>query len=179
MLLRGLDVGGNHVPALSNTDVLASTPCRIETFLSVIISFVENSSLAVVQTRLTTWGIAGYEAAIEVNTGPYWKYYFICSAYCGGLWLASLRVMQEIATILGFPDEATKYLKILNNGKKAYHSLLWNGKMLLKFWYYSGTKFKVLCRTWTHKTEVFVFETNSFVRWHPSCCLPLSFSSAA
>lgn len=136
MLLRGLDVGGNHVPALSNTDVLASTPCRIETFLSVIISFVENSSLAVVQTRLTTWGIAGYEAAIEVNTGPYWKYYFICSAYCGGLWLASLRVMQEIATILGFPDEATKYLKILNNGKKAYHSLLWNGKMLLKFWYY-------------------------------------------
>lgn len=49
------------------------------------------------------------------------------SAYCGGLWLASLRVMQEIATVLGFPDEATKYVKILTNGKRAYHSLLWNG----------------------------------------------------
>lgn len=51
------------------------------------------------------------------------------SAYCGGLWLAALRVMQEISTILGFPDDAAKYAKILANGKKAYHSLLWNGKM--------------------------------------------------
>ncbi|XP_068685354.1 non-lysosomal glucosylceramidase-like isoform X1 [Montipora capricornis] len=49
------------------------------------------------------------------------------SAYCGGLWLAALRVMQEISTILGFPDDAAKYANILANGKKAYHSLLWNG----------------------------------------------------
>ena len=67
---------------------------------------------------------------------------FDSSAYCGGLWLASLRVMQEIATILGFPDEATKYTKILNNGKKAYHSLLWNGKMLLVFICYSKGSFQ-------------------------------------
>jgi len=40
--------------------------------------------------------------------------------------------MQEIATVLGFPDEATKYVKILTNGKRAYHSLLWNGKYHLK-----------------------------------------------
>ena len=51
------------------------------------------------------------------------------SAYCGGLWLAALRVMQEISTILGFHDDAAKYANILANGKKAYHSLLWNGKM--------------------------------------------------
>ncbi|XP_073242353.1 non-lysosomal glucosylceramidase-like isoform X1 [Porites lutea] len=49
------------------------------------------------------------------------------SAYCGGLWLASLRVMQEIAVVLEFPDEAKRYAKILSKGKKAYHSLLWNG----------------------------------------------------
>ena len=37
--------------------------------------------------------------------------------------------MQEIATILGFPDDAAKYANILASGKKAYHSLLWNGRM--------------------------------------------------
>lgn len=37
--------------------------------------------------------------------------------------------MQEISIILGFPDDAAKYANILANGKKAYHSLLWNGKM--------------------------------------------------
>ena len=53
--------------------------------------------------------------------------FLVISAYCGGLWLASLRVMQEIAVVLEFPDEAKRYAKILSNGKKAYHSLLWNG----------------------------------------------------
>jgi len=49
------------------------------------------------------------------------------SAYCGGLWLASLRVMQEIAKVLEIPDEAAKYVNMLKRGKKAYHELLWNG----------------------------------------------------
>ena len=55
--------------------------------------------------------------------------WFLCSAYCGGLWLASLRVMQEIANVLGIPDEAAKYVNILKKGKKAYHALLWNGNL--------------------------------------------------
>lgn len=54
----------------------------------------------------------------------------LSSAYCGGLWLASLRVMQEIANVLGVPDEAVKYVNILKRGKKAYHALLWNGNLL-------------------------------------------------
>lgn len=49
------------------------------------------------------------------------------SAYCGGLWLASLRVMQEIAQVLGVPNEALKYVNILKRGKRAYNKLLWNG----------------------------------------------------
>ena len=53
------------------------------------------------------------------------------SAYCGGLWLASLRVMQEMANVLGIPDEAAKYVNILKRGKKAYHTLLWNGNLSL------------------------------------------------
>ena len=54
---------------------------------------------------------------------------FIHSAYCGGLWLASLRVMQEIADVLGVPEEAVKYVNTLKRGKKAYNALLWNGKL--------------------------------------------------
>lgn len=49
------------------------------------------------------------------------------SAYCGGLWLASLRVMQEIGHELGVPEEAVKYINTLKRGKKAYNKLLWNG----------------------------------------------------
>ena len=37
--------------------------------------------------------------------------------------------MQEIANVLGVPDEAAKYVNILKRGKKAYHALLWNGKL--------------------------------------------------
>ena len=50
------------------------------------------------------------------------------SAYCGSLWLAALRVMAEIATILDYPEERDKYMNILEHGKKAYIKLLWNGK---------------------------------------------------
>lgn len=53
----------------------------------------------------------------------------LSSAYCGGLWLASLRVMQEIANVLEVPDEAVKYVNILKRGKKAYHAVLWNGNL--------------------------------------------------
>ncbi|EDO31657.1 predicted protein, partial [Nematostella vectensis] len=69
---------------------------------------IENSGLA--DQTFDAWPV----------TGP--------SAYCGGLWLAALRVMAEIATILDFPDERGKYEKILARGKKAYERLLWNGK---------------------------------------------------
>ena len=37
--------------------------------------------------------------------------------------------MQEIANVLGIPDEAAKYVNILKRGKKAYHELLWNGNL--------------------------------------------------
>ena len=56
-------------------------------------------------------------------------HWFLSSAYCGGLWLASLRVMQEIAKVLEIPDEAAKYVNMLKRGKKAYHELLWNGNL--------------------------------------------------
>ena len=53
--------------------------------------------------------------------------FFPRSAYCGGLWLAALRVMSEIAMILGCPGDSKKYNNILQRGKKAYERKLWNG----------------------------------------------------
>jgi hypothetical protein len=53
---------------------------------------------------------------------------FVCSAYCGGLWLAALRTMSEIAKVLSYPEDIKKYNNILQRGKKAYERKLWNGK---------------------------------------------------
>ena len=64
----------------------------------------------------------------EIFTYLYWLiYFFPRSAYCGGLWLAALRVMSEIAMILGCPGDSKKYNNILQRGKKAYERKLWNG----------------------------------------------------
>eukprot|EP01060_Flectonema_neradi_P000082 TRINITY_DN10069_c0_g1_i1.p1 TRINITY_DN10069_c0_g1~~TRINITY_DN10069_c0_g1_i1.p1 ORF type:complete len:856 (+),score=82.28 TRINITY_DN10069_c0_g1_i1:69-2636(+) len=47
------------------------------------------------------------------------------TAYCGGLWLASLRVMEEIANILGHESESAKYKALLAKAQRVY-STLWN-----------------------------------------------------
>ena len=53
--------------------------------------------------------------------------YIIGSAYCGGMWLASLRMMVEMATLLKKPDDADKYNEVLTRGKASYEAKLWNG----------------------------------------------------
>ncbi|XP_022105236.1 non-lysosomal glucosylceramidase-like [Acanthaster planci] len=50
------------------------------------------------------------------------------SAYCGGLWLAALRCMVEMAHILGHDTDASEYSAILDKGKVSYEAKLWNGK---------------------------------------------------
>jgi non-lysosomal glucosylceramidase len=50
------------------------------------------------------------------------------SAYCGGLHLASLKCVCEIAKLLNDYDIFEKYDKILNQAKKAYNDKLWNGQ---------------------------------------------------
>jgi non-lysosomal glucosylceramidase len=49
------------------------------------------------------------------------------SAYCGGLWLASLRAAEEIARALGDTASATKYHDWFTKGQATYVSKLWNG----------------------------------------------------
>ncbi|XP_053271886.1 non-lysosomal glucosylceramidase [Pleuronectes platessa] len=50
------------------------------------------------------------------------------SAYCGGLWLASLCVMCKMATLVDSEDTHQHYRDILERGSAAFDKLLWNGK---------------------------------------------------
>ncbi|XP_062239841.1 non-lysosomal glucosylceramidase [Platichthys flesus] len=50
------------------------------------------------------------------------------SAYCGGLWLASLCVMCKMATLVDSEDTHQHYRDILDRGSAAFDKLLWNGK---------------------------------------------------
>ncbi|GAB1288438.1 Non-lysosomal glucosylceramidase [Apodemus speciosus] len=55
-----------------------------------------------------------------VTTGP--------SAYCGGLWLAAVAVMVQMAVLCGAQDVQDKFASILCRGREAYERLLWNGR---------------------------------------------------
>ncbi|XP_011942482.1 PREDICTED: non-lysosomal glucosylceramidase isoform X2 [Cercocebus atys] len=55
-----------------------------------------------------------------VTTGP--------SAYCGGLWLAAVAVMVQMAALCGAQDIQDKFSSILHRGQEAYERLLWNGR---------------------------------------------------
>ncbi|NP_001411964.1 non-lysosomal glucosylceramidase isoform 2 [Mus musculus] len=55
-----------------------------------------------------------------VTTGP--------SAYCGGLWLAAVAVMVQMAVLCGAQDVQERFASILCRGREAYERLLWNGR---------------------------------------------------
>lgn len=52
----------------------------------------------------------------------------LISAYCGGLWLAAVAVMVQMAALCGTQDVQDKFSSILRRGKEAYERLLWNGE---------------------------------------------------
>lgn len=49
------------------------------------------------------------------------------SAYCGGLWLASLHCMSVMANLLDKPEDCIKYCDLLEKGKKSFEEKLWQG----------------------------------------------------
>lgn len=53
------------------------------------------------------------------------------SAYCGGLWLASLCVMCKMARLVDNEETYQRYRDILDRGSAAFDKLLWNGKLYL------------------------------------------------
>ncbi len=50
------------------------------------------------------------------------------SAYCGGLWLASLRAAEELAHAMGQESAAASYHAVFLKGQASYMSKLWNGE---------------------------------------------------
>lgn len=52
----------------------------------------------------------------------------LVSAYCGGLWLAAVAVMVQMAALCGVQDIQDKFSSILSRGQEAYERLLWNGE---------------------------------------------------
>lgn len=50
------------------------------------------------------------------------------SAYCGGLWLASVCVMCKMARLVDNEEAFQRYRGILDRGSAAYDKLLWNGE---------------------------------------------------
>ncbi|TKS92974.1 Non-lysosomal glucosylceramidase [Collichthys lucidus] len=55
------------------------------------------------------------------------------SAYCGGLWLASLCVMCKMAKLVDNEETYQHYKDILDMGSAAFDKLLWNGKFTQRF----------------------------------------------
>ena len=53
------------------------------------------------------------------------------SAYCGGLWLASLRAAEEMARTLGDTASVAKYHELFTRGQASYIKKLWNGEYFL------------------------------------------------
>lgn len=57
------------------------------------------------------------------------KCVFLNSAYCGGLWLAAVATMVQMAALCGTQDIQDKFSSILSRGQQAYERLLWNGAL--------------------------------------------------
>ncbi|XP_053672231.1 non-lysosomal glucosylceramidase isoform X1 [Anopheles nili] len=73
------------------------------------------------------------------------------SAYCGGLWLASLHCMSTMASLLDQSDDSDRYREILDKGRASFEEKLWNGTYY-RFDAQSGSKNSImsdqLCGHW-------------------------------
>ena len=54
-------------------------------------------------------------------------HFYIPSSYCGGLWLAAVKVFCEVAKLLGKEDDLKKFTTILEKAKVSFEEKLWNG----------------------------------------------------
>lgn len=53
------------------------------------------------------------------------------SAYCGGLWVASITAVCAMARILGHEDDEKEYAKLLAQARHSFEEKLWNGSHYL------------------------------------------------
>ena len=81
------------------------------------------------------------------------------SAYCGGLWLASVCVMCKMARLV--EDEAAylRYRDILDRGSAAYDKLLWNG-----VWSSVVESSTVCTFTFSHLADALIWDVHALIR---------------
>lgn len=68
---------------------------------------------------------------LYLDSGVIKSNFLICacsSAYCGGLWLASVCMMCKMARLLNCESVYQRYRDILDRGSAAFDKLLWNGE---------------------------------------------------
>ena len=53
----------------------------------------------------------------------------LLSAYCGGMWLAAVKMFINMARELGQPSDEEEFTSILEKGKASFEDKLWNGKL--------------------------------------------------
>lgn len=53
---------------------------------------------------------------------------FCFSAYCGGLWLAAVYVMIEMADFMGKKEDRDLFQGIFDKGKASFDRKMWNGQ---------------------------------------------------
>lgn len=86
------------------------------------------------------------------------------SAYCAGLWLASLHCMAVMASVLDLPAESVKYSEMLERGRTSYEEKLWN-KSFYRFDTASGSKDSImadqLCGHWYLRCSGFDYDVSS------------------
>ncbi|XP_045447405.1 non-lysosomal glucosylceramidase [Melitaea cinxia] len=54
-----------------------------------------------------------------IMTGP--------SAYCGGLWVAAISAVRNMARLLGLEEDQKEFSKLLERARASYETKLWNG----------------------------------------------------
>ena len=84
------------------------------------------------------------------------------SAYCGGLHVASLHVICEIAKLLDDSEILTTHSVLLERAKQAYNTKLWNGKYYnydcSKSEYSNSIMSDMCCGHWFLRSSGFKYE---------------------
>ncbi len=60
------------------------------------------------------------------NCNTFEGHFFGANSYDGGLWLSALKVFPRMAELLGEPEQAAKYDRLLASAQKSFESRLWD-----------------------------------------------------
>ena len=86
------------------------------------------------QDRIDALRLTGFHISLPYVAGCYESVISVYSAYCGGMWLAALKMFTEMAKILGHQADSNRFNGILEKAKVSFVDKLWNGE----FYYVSN-----------------------------------------